>query len=458
MVEGTFTTDSYVQDEMYISRYYLQNDQADLDYLSIRIYENEADLDGVSWKPAKEMSDFGPDAPLYYLQETFDDRVEVYFGDGKISKLPEPYSIIKIAYLVTNGPAANNIARFKLASTIDTSPAEIIYENGIKKKVDISQTSFHVSCEPEGYSSGGAERESIESIKLNAPMYWQAQDRAVTIQDYNALLLNKFGGWLKAVISWGGETAVPPRYGEVIICCLGRYSEMLSPSQKQQILEYLNAKNLPDIDVRIIDPDPVQVDVNIVVDWWKWKTTLTATDIKNKLMEETEKFFEQYLSSFNVKLRYSSLLIALNAVSDAIDNLVVHMMLTKYITPDWRHTTSYNINFLNPLEPGSVLIGPWTVGSTQLSCWDVPTLDASGKTEENGVLYLGRSSRNGSSKEAIGSVNYDTGEVVIYSYKFDSGVVNSIPVAASPNVLNISTAKNGIFKLNSVTVDSEERI
>ena len=458
IVEGTFTTDSFVQDEMYISRYYLQNERADLDYLSIRIHENEADMDGVPWRPAKEMVDFGPNATLYYLQETFDEKVEVYFGDGKISKLPAPYSIIKISYLVTNGPAANNIANFKLATTIDTSPAEVIFENGEKIRIPIAQSSFTVSCNPDGYSSGGAERENIESIKLNAPMYWQAQDRAVTIQDYNALLINKFGGWLKSVISWGGETAIPPRYGKVIICGLGKYSEILSPSQKQEILEYLNAKNLPDIDVEIIDPDPVQVDVNIVVDWWKWKTTLTATDIKNKLIEETEKFFEQYLSSFNVKMKYSSLLIALTAVTEAIDNLVVHMTLTKHITPDWRHTTTYEINFLNPIEPGSVLIGPWTVGSTQLSCWDMPKVDASGKTEEHGILYLGKSSKDNSSKEAIGSVNYDTGEVVLSSYKFDNGVVNSIPVSASPNVLNIATAKNGIFRLNSVTIDAEERV
>jgi hypothetical protein len=223
-------------------------------------------------------------------------------------------------------------------------------------------------------------------------------------------------------------------------------------------MEYLEAKNLPDIDVVLIDPDPVHVDVRVVADWWKWKTTMVATDMKNKLEKEVRKFFEQYLSSFNVKLKYSSLLMALNAVSDAIDNLVIHMHLTKYIKPDWRHTATYEINFLNPVEPGSVLVGPWIVGAYQMSCWDVPKVDPSGKTEQFGILYLGKASRTNSTKEAIGTVNYDTGEVVINSYKFDAGVVNSIPVTAAPNVLNIATAKNGIFKLNSVTIDAEERV
>lgn len=440
LVEGTFVEDAFTQDEMYLSRYYLSNDQADLEYLTVRVHESDADVEGQLWKPASSLVDFGRDAPLYYIQEAYNEQVEVYFGDGKISKMPDPFNIIKVRYLVTDGPDANNVADFKLASTFNSN---------------YSLQDFEIVClDP---SSGGAERESIESIQFNAPMFYQAQDRAVTIQDYNALLLNKFGGWLKSVVSWGGETAVPPRYGEVEICCLGRYSEILSPLQKSQIMKYLEAKNLPDIDVVLIDPDPVAVDVKIVVDWWKWRTTQSGSDIKNKLDEATRKFFEQYLSSFNVKLKYSSLLMALTSVSEAIDNLVVHLSLIKYITPDWKHTSTYNINFLNPIEPGSVIVGPWVVAGTQLSCWDIPKVDSGGKTEQTGILYLGKSSRHISSREPIGIVDYDTGEVTINSYKFDDGVVNSIPVAVSPSVLNIATAKNGIFKLNSVSIDAEER-
>lgn len=441
LVEGTFTEDVFTQDELYVSRYYLLNQHIDLDYFSVRIHKSEADIEGERWKRASSLVDFGPQAPLYYIQEAYNGKLEVYFGDGKISKMPEPYNIIKVEYLVTHGPEANNIASFKLASGLG--------EN-------LNQGNFEVVCIEE--SSGGAEAEEIESIKLNAPQFYQAQDRAVTIQDYNALLLNRFGGWLKSVVSWGGETSVPPRYGEVNICCLGRYSEILSPIQKAEIIEYLESKNLPDIDVVLIDPDPMQIDVNIVVDWWKWKTTATGTEIKNRLEEETRKFFEQYLSSFNVKLKYSSLLMVLTAVSNAIDNLVVHLKLTKYIIPDWRHTATYAVNFLNQIEPGSVVVGPWTVAGTTYSCWDVPIVDSAGKTEQIGMLYLGRSSKTGSSRDAVGTVDYDSGEVVINSYKFDDGVVNSIPVVASPNVLNVSTAKNGIFKLNSVYIDAEERM
>ena len=439
IVEGTFVQDVFTQDEMYVSRYYLQNDQADIDYLTVRLYESESDLKGVQWKRAESLVDFGPEEPLYYIQEAYNDKVEIYFGDGKISKMPDPYAIIKIDYLATSGPKANNIGEFKLYSSIDK----------------YSQNDFQIVCQSESY--GGADRESIESIKFNAPMFYQAQDRAVTIQDYQALLLAKFGGWLKSVIAWGGETAVPPRYGEVMICGLGRYSDILSPAQKGEIMQYLEAKNLPDIDVVIVDPEPVEVDLKIVVDWWKFKTTSTETELRNEIERRAWDFFEQYLSAFNVKLRYSNLLVSLTEASEAIDNLLASFTLTKYIYPDWKHAATYSVSFLNPLTPGSVVIGPWKAAGAVMSCWDVPALDAAGKTEQYGTLYISRTSSKTVEKKAIGIVDYDSGEVVLHSYKFDDGVVNAIPVAAVPNVLNLATSSTGIFRLKSVTVDMEER-
>ena len=451
IVEGTFVEDSFTQDEMYVSRYYLLNDQADLDFIEVRVFNGEADKEGTLWKRAESLVDFGPNEPIFYLQEAFNDKIEVYFGDGRISKLVDPYNIIRVKYLVTSGSKANNIGEFKLYSSIEQYPQNE-FEVIVPEMYD-EESQKKVKC----VSYGGAERESIESIKMNAPMFYQAQDRAVTIQDYSALLLSKFGGWLKSVIAWGGETAVPPRYGEVVICGLGRYSDILSPVQKNEILEFLEAKNLPDIDVVIVDPEPVDVSLKIMVDWWKYKTTKTETEIKNELEKRAYDFFEQYLSAFNVKMRYSNLLVNLTDASEAIDNLIATFTLTKMLTPDWKHTKTYSINFLNPITPGSVVIGPWTVMGARMSCWDVPELDASGRTKQEGTLYISKATPFNVSKEAVGIVDYDSGEVVMHSYKFDDGVVNAIPVSVVPNILNIGTSSTGIFRLKSVDIDMEER-
>ena len=208
IVEGTFLTDSFVQDELYSSRFYLLNNEIDTDYLTVTVYQSETDKEGIQYKRAKSLSDFGLDSEntettvkkygkyskLYYIQEAYNGKLEIYFGDNKMSQGLDPYNIIKVRYLLTVGPKANNIANFTLMGSIGNIPL----------------SSFTIHCVTPSY--GGADRESLESIKRNAPQYFQAQDRAVTIKDYNALLINKFGGWLKAITSWGGEDNVPPQF------------------------------------------------------------------------------------------------------------------------------------------------------------------------------------------------------------------------------------------------------
>lgn len=443
IVEGTFLEDSYTQDELYTTHFYLLNNEIDLDYLTVNVYESESDNEGEQYYRARYLSDFGKDARIYYIQEGYNDKLEIYFGDGKISKKLEPYNIVKVNYLYTHGPEANNIARFYLLNSISGH--------------NIGDFDIIVN-EP---SSGGAEKESIESIKMNAPKFYQAQDRAVTIQDYNALLMNEFGGWLKSVMAWGGENDIPPRYGEVLICCLGKYSDNISPRQKEEIKNYLENRNLPDITVVLLDPDPMYVDARITVDWRPLDTTVNKDTLLQQLRDTITNHFEMNISSFDTKLRYSQLLIDLTSVNKAIDDLLVTFTLKKMLKPDYKITTNYTFNFMNPILPTSVIIGPWT--NERGATYTISDYVESKKEEieaindSTGILWMTKSYKNGyNTIEKIGKVDYTTGEIYINTYQFDPGVVKNIPVVVSPDVLNIQTAKNGILKLNEVYIDIEE--
>lgn len=458
IVEGTMLTDSYVQDELYTSRYYLLNNEIDTDYLTVKVYQSETDKEGIQYTRAESLADFGLDikndettikkygkyAKLYYIQEAYNGKLEIYFGDNKMSQGLEPYNIIKVRYLLTVGPRANNIAEFKMLGSIDT--------------YQISDFQIFVNTP----SYGGADRESIESIKSNAPVYYQAQDRAVTVKDYNALLTNKFGGWLKAVTSWGGEDNVPAMYGQVFLCCLGKYSEILSPRQKAEITEYLENKNLPDIDVIITDPEPIYVNALITVDWHPYNTTISKANLTANLISITEKHFEQNISSFNSKLRYSQLLMELTNSNRAIDNLLVSFTLQKNMKPDYRIATTYKIEFMNPIMPTSVIIGPWTIGSNTYSISDFiegKKTQIEAVNDDIGTMYLSKSVANGTySTKKIGTVNYKTGEISINTYQFDAGVGKNIMAVAVPNILNLKTAKNAVLKLNGISVQVEDLI
>ena len=69
-----------------------------------------------------------------------------------------------LSYVVTNKTKANGATNFRTTATI----------SGI---TDVTTTTVSVA-------SGGAEPESIQSIKLNAPLDYAAQGRAVTPEDY----------------------------------------------------------------------------------------------------------------------------------------------------------------------------------------------------------------------------------------------------------------------------------
>ena len=63
---------------------------------------------------------------------------------------------------------------------------------------------------------GGAERDSITKIKFNAPRNYQAQNRAVTINDYKRLLERDYPA-AESIVAWGGEDNDPPVYGKVYL-------------------------------------------------------------------------------------------------------------------------------------------------------------------------------------------------------------------------------------------------
>jgi hypothetical protein len=95
------------------------------------------------------------------------------FGDGIAGNVPPPDAEIRVTYLATAGPAgavqANTVVAFQapLVAGTQTLAGNLSHD------------------EP---STPGSARETIASIRVNAPQVTQAQDRAVTQQDLDAFI------------------------------------------------------------------------------------------------------------------------------------------------------------------------------------------------------------------------------------------------------------------------------
>lgn len=110
-------------------------------------------------------------------------RAEIVFGNGVYGKIPENGEVIKVTYRVGGG-ISGNVAPNTITNVRD------IATNSRGDSVPVSVTN------PD-WASGGAEPESVSSIKLWAPRYFETQERCVTEQDYDTFA-NAYDGIAKA--------------------------------------------------------------------------------------------------------------------------------------------------------------------------------------------------------------------------------------------------------------------
>lgn len=125
---------------------------------------------GVAWEPVKLLT---PDVEGIYEPSLGTNPPFVRFGDGTFGLVPETDAEIRVTYFVTLGPDG------AIASQTITNFVDPVYAVPTLMTTTISHTSP---------SSPGSFRESLESIKRNAALVFQAGDRAVTIKDLDGLI------------------------------------------------------------------------------------------------------------------------------------------------------------------------------------------------------------------------------------------------------------------------------
>lgn len=430
--EGTFVTEKFIQDEYYTNRYFLINENVDTDFITVLVIDPRGEE--TPQKKVEDINSFNENSNLYYLYEAYNGKIEICFGDGKLSKSLDPFSVIKVRYLVTNGSEANNIQNFVLSEEIgNIVPSRFTVETIIP-------------------SESGGERESIESIRINAPKFYQAQDRAVTTSDYNSLLLNKFGSVVDSVVTWGGEEEYPPQYGSVFICVRPRKTEALSPSQKNDIVKYLEGKNLPCVDVQIVDPSYIDVDMNVFVEWNKYKTTRDKSELSKIIEDTTISVFKSSTTSFKSKFKYSKYLTEINALDNSIESILTEFKLRQYLIPQsLEMRTSHTYEFYNEIEPGSVFVGEWQERGDNYNTYSISDKN------KDGVLWLKVTDGIIEKLTKIGTVDYKNGKVIIDNYFFNKVLfLKALPVECKPKINNLVIMKKHLLRLKKLTVNISE--
>jgi len=212
------------------------------------------------WTRVQHLIDYGPNDAVYTVRFDSQNRLFVVFGDGVSGAIPTIHAAIRATYTVGGGSIGNVSAG--LINTISYIPGLSEGQvSAIAGVIDVNNTTV---------GAGGLDPESNDSIRTNAPLFLRAQNRAITIDDYQNLALSVENcGKAKAVSS--GYTSVTmylaPRRDDVD----GDATPGLSngtptvewTTLRDSVQTYLSDKTLAGVSLTLTQPTYVPVTMNI---------------------------------------------------------------------------------------------------------------------------------------------------------------------------------------------------
>ena len=190
LIEGTPLTQSYVVSDQ--SRYTISNIDCDISTLTVDVLANINSTVTTKFKKVTDILTVTSTDNVYFIKEIENGLYEIQFGNDRIGKSVNNGNVIRLSYFVTSKSNANGARIFN---------SESLSNSVISTKLS---------------SRGGAEAETIDEVKHNAPRFYSASNRAVTNEDYRAVIINNFPN-VKAIQVWGGDEDIPPVYGKVFI-------------------------------------------------------------------------------------------------------------------------------------------------------------------------------------------------------------------------------------------------
>ena len=334
--EGSYVTTKYLVDSSDIDqRFILVDPRVDTTTLTVKVQTSADDASTTTYTKATDISQLSRSSTVYFLQEIEAGRFEVYFGDGIVSQAISDGNIVSLNYVVTNKEEANGASSFTNGGAIDTV-------------TDITITTV-------SNAAGGTEAESLQSIKLNAPLDFAAQGRAVTTEDYK-LYARKLFANTQAVSVWGGEdgsyntssgVSATAEYGKVFISIKSTTGENLTITQKDQLIKDFEPYKVASITPVVVDPETTFLILGVTFNYDSSATTKTATDLGSLIGVTLQNYNTTNLNTFNAPFRHSQLTGLIDDTDTSILMNTTTVTMARLFTPTTTGSTSYTINFNN---------------------------------------------------------------------------------------------------------------
>ena len=434
--EGSLVTFKYTVDVNDVDqKFIIPNANADTSTLLVKIQNSSTDTTTNTYSLAGGYNSVDANSKVYFIQEGQDGKYEVYFGDGINGKSLADGNIVILEYIVTNKDVSNSASSFTLSGNI----------GGFS---DVTITTI-------SNSQGGAEAETDESIKHNAPLQYAAQDRAVTTSDYETLVQTIYPNAL-SVSAWGGEDDETPRYGIVKIGIKAASGSTLTETTKADIVNKLKPYNVASVTPQIVDPETTSVLLSSTVKYDSKSTTKSSDTLKSEITTAVTNYNTNTLQKFDAVYRHSKLTGLIDDVDTSILSNITTIKIRKSFTPTISSSTKYDIFFRNSLFNPHTGHNATAGGILSSTGFKVTGSDLEQFLDDDGNgnvrrYYLSSGIRT-YANETQGTIDYSTGQITLNSLNIAS--ISNIRGATSTVVeLTVTPNSNDVVPVRDQIVE-----
>jgi len=418
--------------------YQLDDSNIDLNTMIVKVYGTGNTSEAEVFTKFTDISAVDGNSAIYSIAENSLGLYEIKFGNGIFGKKLTNLSRIEVEYLSTGGSASNGATTF---SFMDALP---------------SYVTSNPAVAPAAASSGGNMRETIDSVRNNAPLSFITQNRAVTADDYKTLIYKNYS-YAQSISVWGGEDNDPPQYGKAFISIKPYDPQLfLTASQKAEIKEMLKYKKVLSIIPELVDPEYIYITLDVLFKYNKNAANVSKGELETGVRSVISQYNVTNLESFNGVFRQSALSRQIDTYSPAILNSLVRVFVSNTFTIDPENPLKTTIKFGTSLVPeqGQVIIGctPWISKGVNIYLGDE---EGSTTSTRNIYTYYIQDGQRVKLAYSIGSLDMKTGIMVLEALYADYLV--NVTIDLIPDSNDIAPNKNQllIIKDNNVNVSGE---
>lgn len=439
--EGSFREIKYrVDNDVENQKFQLSDDNADTSTLRVRVQENEESTAFDIYTKFENLATVNEETKTYYLQQNSNEYFEIYFGDGVTGFKPVNNNIVTLDYVITKGKesngagdAVNSLAGFSAVDNVGGFSTISIQTNAL--------------------SAGGVDEESSESIRFNAPLTFTSQNRAVTADDYAAIIKKSFAN-IDSISTWGGEDQDPPEYGRAYIAIKPLLSQTLTAEEKGRITgTILKGKNVVSITPEIVDPNFTFLELDVFFKFNPNLTDRSPTDLQTVVRDTIKDYNFNNLNKFDGVFRHSELLRKIDSADPSILNSTVRPRMFQNITPVNNALNNFDLVFTSPFfqsgDSTSFVLNSTAFKINSEDCFfgDVPI---AGSTTRQVIVYKKVAGENVTVISNAGTVDVPNGKITLNNFQPDT--TDAIRLTLTPNSLDLAPKRDQLLSIDDTRV------